>query len=123
MISNYVSLPLEPLIDLAKRHANTEETAFTDRVLAQMVGVHARTIARWRAAGDVIPWNAADSAAIHLGEHPIRVWGNDWLALDADVIADDLPKKKAAAIERAMKQIGQVLAEQVEQETRGSVPA
>lgn len=111
MNTNYTSLSLDPLLALAESKV-TEGSTLTDLAFADMVGVDKRTIARWRAAGNELSWRAADSAAINMGEHPIRIWGDDWLALDADVINDDLPRKKANAIRRAMERIGEVLAEE-----------
>jgi hypothetical protein len=114
MATPNVAMPLEPLLALARRQASVqgmnEGSTLSDREFASMVGVTSRTVARWRAAGNVLPWPAADEAATALGMHPINIWGWEWVELDADVIDGLAPKKVYRAIERAMERIGEVLA-------------
>lgn len=113
-------LPLEPLFHLAWiRSGHPEQTkeadrrkTFTDEKFSAMIGFSSRTIVRWRANGGELPWAAADKAAIYLGEHPIRVWGEEWLDLDRDLIEGTAPKYQYAALEEAMEKVGKKLVEE-----------
>lgn len=107
-------LPLEPLEEYARRVSGLKEandrseitSSFNDVVFAQMVGVTVRSIARWRAAGE-LTWISADAAATNLGQHPVRIWGDAWIDLDMDVIEDGA---HSSEIEKALVQIGEVMA-------------
>lgn len=114
MAAANAALPLEPLIALAKRQAATPDGdgIFSDKEFARMIGVSARTVARWRAAGDKLPWPAADDAATRLNEFPGRVWGEDWDDLDRDIIEGRATPQIEEEIAKAMDQIGDVLAAQ-----------
>lgn len=120
---SYSTLSLEPLLSLARRQTVTADGdlgIFSDKEFALMIGVHSRTIARWRAADNSVPWPAADEAATALGEHAIRVWGDEWSQLDYDVVGpipdDPVAKRQRMKLEkaltRAMNKIGEVLAEE-----------
>jgi len=84
-------LPLEPLWVLAHGRSDLPALAtadgtewrltFNTRLFAEMVGVHERTVNRWKNDGMRIPWDTADLAACRLGMHPCEVWGSDWWAL------------------------------------------
>lgn len=120
------SLPLAPLeriarvqADLPVYDAGDTGGTFNDQVFADMIGVSSRAISRWRVVPDPedpentdklgrIPWPSADQAAIMLGLHPYSVWGDDWLAMDYDVIYNG---KDAGAIKKALNTIGTVLEE------------
>ena len=86
------TLPIEPLEELAFRLSPFEQRfeggkadgTFNDRVFAEMIGVAYRTLKRWRANGGTLTWDAADKAAIRLGDHPHRVWGVEWEMLDPE---------------------------------------
>jgi hypothetical protein len=106
------AMSLEPLLCLARRQSCSPdgEGILSDKEFARMIGVSPRTVARWRAAGDILPWQAADEAATALGEWPGRVWGGEWISLDADVIEGTASKKVEEEIAKAMEQIGAVMA-------------
>lgn len=48
-------------------------------VLARQLGLHRRTVHRWRAAG-CVPDRQADRAAVALGHHPAEIWPIEWSA-------------------------------------------
>ena len=60
--------------DFAELEAHLEPTP--TRVLAERLGVSARTVWRWRASG--LNPTQADRAAIALGLHPGSVWASWW---------------------------------------------
>lgn len=98
-------MPLAPLERLARaKHSTCGEGDFSDNEFARMVGVSNRAVARWRAAGDVIPWTTADKAAIGLGLHPIVIWPKEWADLDAGIY-DNTDLKALRACDRAMDKI------------------
>lgn len=118
-----VSMPLEPLINLARRQADTPGNGkensggvFSDKEFARTIGVAARTVARWRHAGNRLPWPAADLAATALSEHPVRIWGDEWLALDRDFLEGRAPSRVYVEVDEAMARIGEVLAEEAARE-------
>ena len=47
-------------------------------VLAQHIGVTARTVNRWIEAGGV-PEDESDRVAVRCGTHPITLWGQAWI--------------------------------------------
>lgn len=65
--------PLERYVLLSRG----QETA-APSWLAGHLATSARQIYRWRAFG--IGLVAADHACMHMGVHPMTVWGDDWLA-------------------------------------------
>lgn len=79
-------LPLEPLVRVARtvwRPTATNTPAgpggalpFSDRDLADVLGVNRRSVARWRRGG--MPEPTADRAAVELGLHPSLVWPDWW---------------------------------------------
>lgn len=101
------TLSLQPLEELAfhlspfdqRYEGGKSEGTFNDRVFADMIGVAYRTLKRWRAGGGTIRWDAADKAAIRLGEHPIRVWGIEWMQLDPDELGAALVVEAAKTAE------------------------
>lgn len=105
------SLPLEPLETLARvRHEDGSGPSrpFSDTVLAEMVGVSSRAVARWRANDNRLPWATADTTAVALGLHPVAVWGDDWVALDAGIL-DGTDRAAIREMDRAMETIGKVM--------------
>lgn len=82
-------LPLEPLWRYVQRRhrpvVTGQREVFGPTDVAAEVGVHPRTVMRWRHTG--LTWDHADKAAIHLGSHPALIWGNEWWAL---VSAEDV---------------------------------
>lgn len=76
-------LPLEPLWRyVQRRHRQVDRgqrETFGAVDIAAEVGVHSRTVKRWRHTG--LTWDHADKAAIRLGSHPALIWGNEWWAL------------------------------------------
>lgn len=99
------TLPLEPLEKLAQAATGLERYSggrmrvqmFTDKLFAEMIGASERALARWRANGGQVPWPSADVAAIRLGTHPVLVWGQEWLDLDADYVAAEAAREGASA--------------------------
>lgn len=63
--------PFNPLAEAADNPPATE--------LARQIGLHRRTIHRWRAAG-CVPDHQADRAAGALGHHPAEIWPIEWSA-------------------------------------------
>lgn len=135
------ALPLEPLFNYAQLKADlpiyaeiveeveAEEAKasgskpkskriFTDKLFARMIGVSARTVARWRAAGDKLPWDSADEAATALGEWSPHIWQDAWFDMDCGIY-DGTDEKALAEIEKALAQVGEILA----QEAAASTPA
>ena len=64
------NLPVEPLLKLWEgRGLNIDE-------IAMHCGVTRSTINGWERNG--LGLRAADKVAIHLGRHPLHIWGNDY---------------------------------------------
>lgn len=92
-----------PLEEAAKRIADLpdhqpgdgfdpDKQTFNDVFFAEMVGASPRSIKRWRSVGEV-PWISADQMAVALGLHPVLVWGQEWLDLDADYVQTQIAKE------------------------------
>ncbi len=62
--------------DMAPRGTQHDGTAWSDRNLADLLGVTRRAVVRWRHAG--IPIYSADRAAVALGVHPSLIWPEWW---------------------------------------------
>lgn len=121
MASTSYVLPLEPLFEYARRQAGTgENSTLPDKDFATMVGVSARTVARWRAAAGGIPWGTADETATALGVHATDIWGELWSEMDRSIIDGTADPRVMKAIEKAMERIGEVMAEEAK---RASVAA
>jgi hypothetical protein len=117
MSATLTSLPVKPLEDLARTKAG--DGVFTDTIFADIIGVSSRAISRWRAAGNEVPWPSADVAACNMGLHPLLVWGEEWLALDAELLEaerlgenerDRAQRKLIKDVVRSMEKIGTTLA-------------
>ena len=90
------TLPLEPLWRAALAQSDLPDareaddmraavlTGFNTTIFADMIGVSARNVSRWRKDNKGIPWPSADEAAIRLGLHPSLVWGEDWWNVKGD---------------------------------------
>ena len=114
MSSPMISLPLEPLYAIAKVKADLpltpmEGRGFSDQYFADMIGVSSRAVARWRSQDNRVPWVTADEAATRLGLHPLLVWGDEWLLIDEDIINGHPSDRKVKEVEKALRQIGEVL--------------
>lgn len=96
-------VPLAPLEAIARAAANHSDEEWGPATFAQLVGVSDRTITRWRKSGRIL-WHVADEAACALGMHPLNIWGDDWLALDAGII-DGSDTEGLTEIERALSAI------------------
>lgn len=77
------SLPLEPLWNLVRANADLDTESFTQALFAKIVKTTDRTVNRWTADG-MMPWTAADEAAVAIGLHPSLVWGDDWWNVKGD---------------------------------------
>jgi len=94
--STIPTLPLEPLWQVALSQTGLADareaddmraavlTGFNTTMFADMIGVSARNVSRWRKGDKGIPWPSADEAAIKLGLHPSLVWGEDWWNVKGD---------------------------------------
>lgn len=109
------TLPLAPLEALARSKADVPDyaggsapagSAFTDELFATMIGVSTRAIARWRVADGRLPWHSADRAATSMGMHGSFIWGEEWEALDADVLAGD-NETLNRLLDKALDKIGE----------------
>ena len=115
MSADTTSLPLGPLIAIAKVMADVPTDGggggFSDQHFADMIGLSTRAISRWRKNGGRVPWATADEAATKLGLHPLLVWGDEWAAMDEDLV-NGRDRKAAFQVEKALRQIGAVLAKE-----------
>lgn len=112
----YPTLPLGPLWETARVRSEmpdvTEEAAanlgFTAAWFANMIGFHPKAVARWQKAGDRIPWDSADEAAVRLGKLPQEVWGDEWYDThgDYDAIAAG---EFDSQIEASLRQVAMVM--------------
>lgn len=71
------ALPLEPLERRVSWMIGRERSAISTADLALALGVHVRSIHRWRSRGGTISAATADRLAVHLGWHPCAIW-EDW---------------------------------------------
>jgi hypothetical protein len=109
-------MPLEPLEELVESLLPVNETTgrVGDADFASLCGVSSRAIGRWRKAGEesdppnsgLIPWITADIVATSLHMYAGDIW-DEWIDMDRDVI-EGSPKSRRA-IDRAMKQISDVM--------------
>lgn len=82
-------LPARPLLQIMARAGKTQDD------FAAACQVHEDTVGRWIRLR-TIPVNAADRAAIAVGEHPAYIWGNDWHAIAALMENVKMRRKKAS---------------------------
>lgn len=68
------SMRSKPLMDyLDKEFPDADVTT-----LALVAGASPRQIQRWRTGKTGISFRTADAVAIHLGSHPLLIWGEDY---------------------------------------------
>lgn len=113
-----MSLPVEPLeawfalncppTDIHQDIAEERMGRVSANRLADSLGVHRHTLARWRVHG--IPLHSADAAAITLGLHPAELWDEWWTASEPargrprrQRLPGWWPDVKAAAIEQSWR--------------------
>lgn len=112
MANHKQSVPFAPLEALALTAYNQmrSEDPWCDTAFASIIGVSPGAVKRWRESGRV-PWTSADVAAVALGMHPMSIWPEEWMALDARIV-DGTDRRAVAAVDRALEQVGRILAEQ-----------
>lgn len=77
--------PIEPLLEIVDMRLGTDVDAAgipqnCVRKRAEVLGISAGSFHRWMKMG-TIGVDAADRAAVHLGFHPVQVWGDLWFEM------------------------------------------
>lgn len=74
--------PFDPVIELLAGRGEPDKYTgeLTDRAMSVMLGVHHKSVTRWRQKG--LSVRTADRIACALGRHPITIWPDFWADME-----------------------------------------